>query len=76
MTDREIIQLVKRLREVTKGTQSEMAAKVGVDLRTWQKWEYGERRPSRATVTLLVRLTEDAGLDLADLSRDPAPTRG
>jgi len=35
---------VRHWRETAGLTQREAAALAGVDLRTWQRWEYGERR--------------------------------
>ena len=45
-------QLIKKKREKSGLTQKQSADLVYVDLRTWQKWEYGERKINKAAFEL------------------------
>lgn len=63
---------IKALRERLLMTQAELAAKLGVNLRSYQRWEDdtggpGARKPNATVVSLLRRLQTDA--DEADASR-------
>jgi putative transcriptional regulator len=41
-------------------TQTQMAERLGVHLRTYQQWEYGRRKPRRPTLKLLEILHKEA----------------
>lgn len=64
---------VAALRERKRMTQAEFAAWIGVNLRTVQKWEYGERGVKGAAKTLMER--EKDRLDLEVTRRNPLPPK-
>ncbi len=51
------------LRKSTKLSQAELAARVGVHVSTWVKWERGERNPSVTAAQLLPILFPDLVTD-------------
>ncbi len=55
---------LKALRLALQRTQAEMGALLGVDTAMWQKWEYGYRNPSRATVSFCRYLAREKGIEL------------
>lgn len=63
MTD--VADLIAGCRVEQELTQREVAAKVGVSVRTVQRWEAGESRPQNAHLLRLARLL---GLDPTDFA--------
>lgn len=67
---------IKALRERLLMTQAELAAKLGVNLRSYQRWEDatggpGARKPSGSAIVLLRRLESDANeAEKARLARE------
>lgn len=57
-------ELLRGARENLKLTQSEVAARIGVELQSYQRYEYGERIPDGKTMIKLVRLLNLNTLDI------------
>jgi DNA-binding transcriptional regulator YiaG len=51
---------IRELRKRLGLTQTEMAERLGVHLRTYQQWEYDRRQPRRPTLKLLQLLKDEA----------------
>lgn len=64
MTRDRVAELIRRHRVERGLTQAALAKKVGVSVRTVQKWETGAQRPKNSN---LLRLARILGLDPADL---------
>ncbi|TDO10664.1 helix-turn-helix domain-containing protein [Halomonas ventosae] len=56
-----LLQAAIRLRRSRGDTQAAFAYRLGVNVRTWQEWEQGRRRPSGPARTLLERGLKELG---------------
>ena len=72
MTPQELM----RIREGMNWTQTEAAAKVGVAMNTWARWERGEVQPYPLRERDLQRLLRQAEKKAAErAAKDPRPLR-
>ena len=58
-----LLQSAIRLRRSRGETQASFAYRLGINVRTWQEWEQGRRRPSGPARTLLERGLKELGSD-------------